>query len=932
MAGGISYEKEANKYVDKIISQTPDKKTSNEVKSSSGSMEENTTPTSSNSNIIADSDLLRDVPKSQTDNVTNIIGLPPQWFMSQTGGEVNYSQIWVTSTMPVCRITPVYPSINEGEQSHGLHLFSVSIGKGRIKYQKVLDSCGLFKTSNTSDSGPTQQSSSLKESDYNQLDVAYLNETSMTETWSAEYGNSRFEDMGNMGGSMMGEARYITGAKTGKEALLEMGNTSRGLPGIGGIAEWGLDTAAGMFGASEKVLSNWGMAGLLSGSRVDFPQIWKNASYNTGYSITVRLYNPNPVSQQDYETFILKPLAKILAFIIPITDDPPPGSTAAPITYNAPVLCNVKCSGLWQIRAGFVSSIEVIKGGEANDISWIQRPNMIDVRISFGELYGVMTTATAGIADRQSLKGYIDILQGRSIPTTVIMKDYGMEAPEAPIDWTKLGTDLAKSLLPTFPTSKLPGYETVNRIGNNLKTESDKLKDSEFVKGAVQKAQNIQDSAEGLVADMNLQSFKNDKSTKAWGKIKGATKKTLKKETDQEVKRISQTCDPDTITGRLWDSGMGSLADTVSSVSLDYTKNGLELKGTQSFGQAGSNFSNSMTNSAKSSYQKSTGAMMKAPGRVTGDSSNTLTNWMRGTQPPKFAQAVKEGKQHITGPQPIEVVQATLNTCREFDDGLKGVLKYGTIAGGDEDAVLIMAETVTGLPINIVRDSYGNFSSYNFSGTTNEFTGLTEVDLLNGSLDMLDDTISNLSINAWLSFPRSLKNSIDSLTGGMISALSTLIRTYDNYVLSSTELDYYKHEDAKNNWKVVMADINGGFKGDLAGSKCLMDVLAATEGRMDVSYDYGIFDGLYDAFEIQRNYNDNLANGDTENTWPYIKDQVIASPLISPSDKAFIISEIDININMCNNAVITLQGFMDGILFIKENISTSRLQPKTFGN
>jgi len=179
---------------------------------------------------------------------------------------------------------------------------------------------------------------------------------------------------------------------------------------------------------AQKFLQGHGMGKLLVGSKVDFPAIWKGASYSTGYNITVRLYNPWPSNNDAYEKHILQPLLWLLAFVIPQNDQGEDG--ASMITYHSPVLCTVHCPGLWHIRAGFVSSIEVVKGGENNDISFKHHPGMVDIRLSFGELYGVMTTNDNEQQDRLTIGKYMKNL--RDEPQGKFDMFGGISTTEAP--------------------------------------------------------------------------------------------------------------------------------------------------------------------------------------------------------------------------------------------------------------------------------------------------------------------------------------------------------------------------------------------------------------------------------------------------------------------------------------------------------------------
>jgi len=343
----------------------------------------------------------------------NIIGLPPNY----RDGPDDMTEKVLLASVPVCRLIPAWPSSTDNDSS-GLHLYSLDYTKGAQKWRSVIDSGrpeGNMVGFNVYIDGKLENKvvkMPQMDSGARWLDVAYINETSFSETFSQDYGASKFEDMANIGSQSLTELRRITGKSDAASAIkalkLKLGDVG-GIAGMMtpmlGAAEWAMGNAEGVLDSLSPGLSK-----LLSGSKVDFPAIWQNASYQTGYSIMVRLYNPMPANPQAYVDFILHPLLKLLAFVIPISDSSTDPNVKPSITYSSPVACSAYAPGLWELPSGFISSIEVIKGGEANDISWEQRPNMIDLRVSFGELYGVMTSRGSNHKDRPTLQKYMTSL------------------------------------------------------------------------------------------------------------------------------------------------------------------------------------------------------------------------------------------------------------------------------------------------------------------------------------------------------------------------------------------------------------------------------------------------------------------------------------------------------------------------------------------
>jgi archaellum component FlaC len=106
---------------------------------------------------------------------------------------------------------------------------------------------------------------------------------------------------------------------------------------------------------------------------------------------------------------ILTPIAMILALALPLSD--------SKYTFSFPLLVKAVCPGLFNIEAGFISDVQVIKGGENQDITFQQQPGSVDVRFTLSSLYETMTATTQqGHEDdtnieRPTLKRYIDNLK-----------------------------------------------------------------------------------------------------------------------------------------------------------------------------------------------------------------------------------------------------------------------------------------------------------------------------------------------------------------------------------------------------------------------------------------------------------------------------------------------------------------------------------------
>lgn len=390
----------------------------------------------------------------------NIIGLPPR---IATGLEVDDIDAHKKlGHMPMCRITPAYP-MNVAEVEKSLHLYKADHSKGISKWIEIVNS-----VSEKSGLG-------LQMSDGSRgLLVAYLNETTISESFSNEYAMSKFEELANVGSSTIRELRLMTGARTGREALDKItGMMKEGGGILGEIAGLGTDIFGRIFGGVENFLANRGLGRLLSGSKVDFPMIWQNSTYQSSYSITTRLCNPDRLDEEAYKKRIIWPLVKILAMTVPIIDTDEETGANVYATYSQPLLCSVECSGLWQIRVGYIANVEVIKGSDQNDINFNMRPNIVDIRITFGELYNTMTNDHSDTSQKTTLVTYTKNLLRKtqfepwSGPSSISLSTSDMLAysvgqmPGATVTETST-TQLAQNKLYSLSEPEQPEYNSLS--------------------------------------------------------------------------------------------------------------------------------------------------------------------------------------------------------------------------------------------------------------------------------------------------------------------------------------------------------------------------------------------------------------------------------------------------------------------------------------
>ena len=343
-----------------------------------------------------------------------IIGLPAHYAHLATSADtpLNAARNMLVSGVPVLAIYPAYPEYGAGSEKlksqTGIQLLHPNFELGRTKYKELLSGLADLK--------------GLDESKC--IYVCFLNTGAFTETIESSYSESMIESLFSGTGQMMKEVSAITGTSNIAEMSKQFSqNITANASGVTGFLEKGLGLlvrGGGQVAELGKNLLNRFSAGLgnaiVTGSDINFPKIWKSSDYSPTYTITVRLHNDNPANEDSHKKYIIEPLAKLLAFVIPISD--------SPITHRSSLMCSVVCPGLFKIKAGYISSVEIIKGGDENVISFRQRPSVVDIRVTFNDLYSTMVSSNIieselivyDVADpyRPTLKSYIDNLRSQT--------------------------------------------------------------------------------------------------------------------------------------------------------------------------------------------------------------------------------------------------------------------------------------------------------------------------------------------------------------------------------------------------------------------------------------------------------------------------------------------------------------------------------------
>jgi len=317
-----------------------------------------------------------------------IFGMPP---------ESHVSEALRKNSMPVLEITPCTPNFQSG-----LNLFSLKTAWGS-------DYTDSWNKTGKEDYIPLLKSHGF-ELDSKPIKVAYIADNFPTDSFTNEYGESFLNRMTDVASQAAGEVNFMMGSRTAGEGIDTITTALKDAGGImGGVgsgidsAKSGLTSLGNAIGNRSKVLGSGGklINSLMGGARVDFPQVWKNSGYTPQYSVTVRLWNPMPGNDKATEKYIVGPIAALLLLCVPLTKEG--------YTYSWPFLHKIKCRGVFDLKAAFISNVAIIKGGDQQQIAWNQRMGIVDVRLDFGSLYSSML---AGInydddADRPTLKGYL---------------------------------------------------------------------------------------------------------------------------------------------------------------------------------------------------------------------------------------------------------------------------------------------------------------------------------------------------------------------------------------------------------------------------------------------------------------------------------------------------------------------------------------------
>ena len=231
------------------------------------------------------------------------------------------------------------------------------------------------------------------------LKIVISNPQAVTETYSNQFGDS--EIFGGSGNSLVGgkaaELAWLTNTRNADDLDKMAQDFAKDNPLLGGVATtvtggyknvitWAKQKGAELTSQGHGTLGNAvSMAANLANSpwsKTNWPQMWKNCSYQQTYELNTRLYcyhNNRPV---DYNNNILAPLAALQLLVTPKSDDG--------VLYTWPYIFSFKIDGVLEMKMAYCSSLQVVKGGDEGDFAADGRPNIIDIRMSIQNCYSVM--------------------------------------------------------------------------------------------------------------------------------------------------------------------------------------------------------------------------------------------------------------------------------------------------------------------------------------------------------------------------------------------------------------------------------------------------------------------------------------------------------------------------------------------------------------
>lgn len=242
------------------------------------------------------------------------------------------------------------------------------------------------------------------------LTCAYLADNFPTDTFTNEYGENFLQKITNVASEGMAGISQMFGGRSFTDTVgkaTQFGKSQGGVTGkvFGGLEDFTnkiKELGAGLpqNATLSRIINNVNF--LAAGGRIDFPMLWKNSTYTPSYTMTIRLYNPNPNSKRVTAKYIIGPIAALLLLGLP--------QSVGEGAYSWPYIHRFYSPGIYNLDPGYISSITIVKGGDQQQIAWNQRMGVVDVRIDFGSVFNSILSNASESRRRPTLSGYLSAM------------------------------------------------------------------------------------------------------------------------------------------------------------------------------------------------------------------------------------------------------------------------------------------------------------------------------------------------------------------------------------------------------------------------------------------------------------------------------------------------------------------------------------------
>lgn len=299
------------------------------------------------------------------------IGFPGKQYTVSGANDPMEFENQMLQTLQIAELRPVVPKITKD-----LNIYAPDPDKGWNDIQSYIKANKI----------------SLDSSHYQMkgFKVVLSNIVPLTETYTNDYGESElFGGLQNMASGGARELFQMADVSDGEKYLKELKEEGGLLGTVAGGVNDAIDAVAGVAGRltkNDEIRKDLSFLMKNPTHKISIPLMWKGCSFQASYQITTRLYCYNPGNDDLYAETILAPLAILMMFALP-------RSASDGKFYFTPFMMDFKIPGQVHIPMGFCNGLDVIKGGDINDISWVKRPGTVDVRMTIGSVYGVKTNS-----------------------------------------------------------------------------------------------------------------------------------------------------------------------------------------------------------------------------------------------------------------------------------------------------------------------------------------------------------------------------------------------------------------------------------------------------------------------------------------------------------------------------------------------------------